>query len=269
MEPLHETAWFQSWDQTQPTGLVSANDALFQVDDALGYDFSLPNLDNNFDQYSQPAQFPNLQCFGISGSARTKSRVSLACIPCRSRHTRCDAITPVCSQCHVSGRSCSYTQSRRGRVKLARLERRQQLQRNGETSERGQLHGVNAHSSSSSGDASSAFITHNGQSQGQSPVGLSISPHQVTKAGSKSDQGDSINLLDLYYASFHDSHPIILPRKFFERRLQKKRQSLLQLLPVMEFIGSLFAARAPREALRLRVENMLQSDHLMVDAFCR
>ncbi|KIN00207.1 hypothetical protein OIDMADRAFT_164438 [Oidiodendron maius Zn] len=183
MEPLNETAWFQSDDQTQPTDSASANNVLFQMD-ALGYDFSFPNLDSSCDLYPQPAPFPNLQCFGVNGSARTKSRVSLACIPCRNRHTRCDAITPICSQC------CSV-----------------------------------------------------------------------------SDQEDSTNLLDLYYASFHDSHPIILPRKFFEQRLQTNRHSLVQLLLVMEFIGSLFASKASKEDSRLQVENMLQSDDLPESGF--
>jgi len=131
----------------------------------------------------------------------------------------------------------------------------------------GQLQGVNAQSSSGSGDTSSASITDSGYSQGQSPVGLSTWGGQVTTTGSISDQGDSTDLLDIYYASFHDSHPIILPRKFFEQRLQANKQSLNQLLPVMEFIGSLFAPKAPKEDLRLRVENMLQSDDLPETGF--
>jgi hypothetical protein len=267
MEPSNETAWFQAGEQNQLAGIVPSNEALLQMD-TLGYDFSFSGLDNNLALYAQPGQFPNLQCFGVDGSARTKSRVSLACIPCRSRHTRCDAIMPICSQCRASSRSCSYTQSRRGRVKLARIERRQQPSSNGESSEMGQLQGVNsAHSSSTGGDISSSSITDSGQSQGQSPVQPpDVSTSLVTPTGSVS-ASDSSKLLDLYYASFHESHPIILPFKFFHQRLETNRQSLLQLLPVMEFIGSLFEPKVSKEELRLRVENMLQSDDLPETGF--
>lgn len=254
MESLNETAWFTAEGQSQPASTFPSNEALFQID-PLGYDFSLPDLDNHLDLYAQPVQFPNLQCFGINGSPRTKSRVSLACIPCRSRHTRCDAIMPTCSQCRTSSRSCSYAQSRRGRVKLVRAERHQQTSKDG------------GQSSSANDDISSTSITESGGSQDQSPVGPSnTSGGQATATGAISET-ESADLLDLYYSSFHDSHPIVLPRKFLNQRLEINRQSLLQLILVMEFIGSMFASKGLKEELRLRVENMLQSDGLPETGF--
>lgn len=267
MEFLNETAWFQTGEQNQPPGATPDQSALFQMD-TLGYDFSFPDMDNNPILYSQPAPFPNLECFGLNGAARTKSRVSLACIPCRSRHTRCDAAMPICSQCRTNTRSCSYTQSRRGRVKLARVERRQQTQKDGESSETGQLQGLNSLLSSSSGDASSASTTDSSRSQGQSPISASNIPRsQVTPTGSVSETSDSAKLLDLYYASFHDAHPIVLPRKFLEQRLQTNSQSLQLLISVMEFIGSLFAPKSAKEELRIRVENMIQFDSVPETGF--
>ena len=254
MESLNDTAWFDAGERSQPAGTFPTDEALFQID-PLGYDFSLPNLDGHLDLYAQPAQFPNLQCFGINGSPRTKSRVSLACIPCRSRHTRCDAIMPICSQCRATSKSCSYAQSRRGRVKLARVERRQQPSKDG------------GQSSSGNDNLSSTSITESGHSQDHSPIGTSNTSTGQAAATGEISVTESADLLDFYYSSFHDSHPIVLPRKFLNQRLEINRQSLLQLLPVMEFIGSLFAPKAPKKELRLRAENMLQSDDLRENGF--
>lgn len=39
---------------------------------------------------------------------------SLACVPCRRRHLKCDARMPVCSRCLASNIDCGYVRSRRG-----------------------------------------------------------------------------------------------------------------------------------------------------------
>jgi hypothetical protein len=109
---------------------------------------------------------------------------------------------------------------------------------------------------------SSASFTDNGPSEEHSPIGP---PN--TSAGSASRELDSPKLLDIYYSSFHHSHPIVLPREFFNQRLQTNKQSLLQLIPVMEFIGSLYEPKAPKEDLRIQVESLLQSDDLPETGF--
>lgn len=54
-------------------------------------------------------------------------RVSVACVPCRERHRKCEGQRPICSQCQTNGSECFYKQSRRGRpsqdVDLNILER--------------------------------------------------------------------------------------------------------------------------------------------------
>ncbi|KAH8432670.1 Zn(II)2Cys6 transcription factor domain-containing protein [Aspergillus melleus] len=39
---------------------------------------------------------------------------SLACLPCRRRHLKCDSIMPVCGRCQTSDLECRYVRSRRG-----------------------------------------------------------------------------------------------------------------------------------------------------------
>ncbi|KAE9369786.1 hypothetical protein N431DRAFT_485621 [Stipitochalara longipes BDJ] len=48
-------------------------------------------------------------------------RASLACMPCRDRHRKCDARRPICSQCQVDDADCFYKKSRRGRFDQAIL----------------------------------------------------------------------------------------------------------------------------------------------------
>ncbi|KAE8149925.1 hypothetical protein BDV25DRAFT_140308 [Aspergillus avenaceus] len=39
---------------------------------------------------------------------------SLACVPCRRRHLKCDALMPVCTRCQSTNTECRYVRSRRG-----------------------------------------------------------------------------------------------------------------------------------------------------------
>jgi hypothetical protein len=55
----------------------------------------------------EPSSFPSRAGYAI--------RASLACIPCRNRHRKCDAQRPICSQCQGDNGECFYKKSRRGR----------------------------------------------------------------------------------------------------------------------------------------------------------
>ncbi|EEA20742.1 C6 transcription factor, putative [Talaromyces marneffei ATCC 18224] len=48
----------------------------------------------------------------LRSNPRTPS--SLACVPCRQRHLRCDAVMPPCSRCEQSNVKCYYVASKRG-----------------------------------------------------------------------------------------------------------------------------------------------------------
>ena len=138
MDPSSEAAWCPLAEQAQREVVaITSADALFQMG-TLDYDFS-SDLDQTFESHielhielhtraSQYAQFqPSsdaLQSFASPSPwpTRAKSGISLACIPCCSRHTKCDATVPACSQYRASSRTCSYAESRRGRAKVGRVE---------------------------------------------------------------------------------------------------------------------------------------------------
>lgn len=78
---------------------------------------------------------------------------------------------------------------------------------------------------------------------------------------------DLPKLIDIYYASFHDAHPFVLPHRFLTQRLQTNSASLHHLLHVMEFIGSLFDHSAPKRVLRACAEDALLPDDLPATGF--
>lgn len=261
MDNPAETAWF-NLDQLTQHDAMASDDAFLQIHD-MDYGFTLSDFDAGFDLYTQASQFPPsgpLTPLDSQPLPRAKSRVSLACIPCRSRHTRCDATAPVCTQCSASGRACSYAQSRRGRGKLAVLEQRHQPSRCEEAIDLERQHLNLQPRSAASHEASSVSL-------GQSPVSLSsglsaVSRRNGTVPRSVPELDDPSKLIEIYYASFYDAHPFVLPHQFLTQRLQTNSASLQHLLPVMEFIGSLFAQGATKEVLRARAESALLRDDL-------
>jgi hypothetical protein len=262
------TAWFQQEGLNQH-GAVANNVAMFQL--GLGYDFSTPDFGSTLHFTTPGAQLPSTYMPPSSATTtrpHAKTRVSLACIPCRSRHTKCDAITPVCSQCRASDRSCSYAESRRGRGKQA-VEEQRQLSSNDEV--QSELGKENQRSGSVS-NATSA--THSVQSISSSwdlrlsPIDLSpVGTSNGTTVGLISEPECSSKLLDLYYAFFHDAHPYVLPRQYLDQRLQIDGASLHHVLPVLEFVGSLFAQSPAKKVMQERAESILLTDTLPANGF--
>ncbi|OBT83311.1 hypothetical protein VE02_07963 [Pseudogymnoascus sp. 03VT05] len=263
------TAWIHPEGMDQ-YGAVANKVALFQLE--LDYDFSGTDFNDTFEfnasgSHFAPIDFPVVPPTASEDSRpRAKTRVSLACIPCRSRHTKCDAISPACTQCLGSGKTCVYAESRRGRGKLAVLEQRQ-LSSNGGT----QVESEEWQSRSASGATSAT----QSMDSSNSTLNLRMSPNDIspfgtanqTTAGPVSEPETSSKLLDLYYAFFHDSHPYVLPRKFLNQRLQTNNASLQHVLPVLEFIGSLFDQGSDRSYMQERAESPLLADSLPANGF--
>jgi hypothetical protein len=101
-----------------------------------------------------------------------------------------------------------------------------------------------------------------------SPVGLSpVSTTNGTAVGPMSESENSSKLVGLYYAFFHDAHPYVLPQRFLNQRLEADSASLQYVLPVLEFIGSLFAQTSNKKAMQERAESILLVDSLPDNGF--
>ncbi|PYI04808.1 C6 zinc finger domain protein [Aspergillus sclerotiicarbonarius CBS 121057] len=165
-------------------------------------------------------------------------RSALACLPCRSRHVKCDGKKPNCSRCDAGAKQCLYARSRRGGLDRATLaERRKQraaasqtaLQQSAEQ-HRSQIVEIESSGSWSPLDAS----TSDGSASMASPA------IQIYADNIANDP-----LIDSYYRNFHIFHPFLLPRKYLMRLYQdsSRQPSLRPLIAIIRLVGYIFSAR--------------------------
>lgn len=174
---------------------------------------------------------------------RGASRSSLACLPCRSRHLKCDGNKPICRRCTESdaAQECSYAKSRRGGLDRAALaERRKRLTGGAEKPDRDQdvNYNVNAplppetFNVDFSGSANGASSTNSNSS---SPINFLAEVQSI--------EGDL--LVESYYRNFHKFHPLVPPQRCLARLYQDpERQAVLKpLIAVLRLIGHIYSAK--------------------------
>jgi hypothetical protein len=173
-------------------------------------------------------------------------RVSLACIQCRSRHVRCDAVRPSCNRCTMDGTTCVYQKSKRGGNRRRLVSKSQDHVSQGcitspfvsgggqftehEESEMDQSFEIQHQTTRESESYSSGV-----QMVGIPPIPDIISPPiQILKASSAN------TLLELYFRYFHISHPCIAPLRFLKEKVSTFQPGAELLLNVLRFVGSLY-----------------------------
>lgn len=200
---------------------------------------------------------------GKTGSPKgsSGSRVSLACLPCRSRHVRCDAKKPRCNRCCEENKECSYTKSRRGGLDRAALAaRRSQIaaltaaKNGGHLSPAGSVDGTSSTPDvlTSSVDSQTSLDVLGDSLMGNQPLDPSLfTPPDDSWSTSSvvlpTSDLQSIDItkdafIDTYYNCFHRYHPCVLPRRSFEQYLQNptRQDELKPLVYLMRFVGSIY-----------------------------
>ncbi|KAH8176625.1 fungal zn(2)-Cys(6) binuclear cluster domain-containing protein [Sarocladium implicatum] len=167
-------------------------------------------------------------------------RVSLACLPCRSRHLKCNATKPVCSRCAADSVQCTYARSRRG----GRRTRAKPTETASAQDPRLNLDQPLLPTPESSSTGSSAAHL--------SPGRLSGSTAQTLESNTTSGVL-GLNVLDTdligdYYKYFHPAHPCVLPRWALEKHCAQHPHDFTPILQVMQYIGSFFNDLADSDA---------------------
>lgn len=192
------------------------------------------------------------------------TRSSLACLPCRSRHLKCDGRRPECSRCTESAKHCHYTESRRGGSSRASLAERRSRQ-----AARQSALG-NEPSPSSDGLSSTRQdqpVVDREEEQGYSfhlpnldidgdLAGLA-SPATSSTATPTSpfDHNYSIDndvLIQRFYQDFHRFHPMVVPRRHLIRLYQDpdRQSALIPLIAALRLMGHLFNSQAWSQPLQ-------------------
>lgn len=203
-----------------------------------------------------------------SASTRsTATRSPLACVPCRSRHLKCDGKRPYCTRCTEVTTQCHYAKSRRGGLDRAALaERRKRLATTNSTSS----------ASTPIRATSSQALPQLHQDPGQifQRTGVHIQKNHSLLDGLDFTEGHSgtgsleVSLLDacsieddsligLYFKNFHGFHPMVLPRKHLTRHHQEpsRQSSLKPLIAVLRFIGHLYGSLEWSTPLKEQLES--------------
>ncbi|CZR51450.1 uncharacterized protein PAC_01326 [Phialocephala subalpina] len=206
--------------------------------------------------------------FQISSTSRSRVsaprtggvRVSLACVPCRSRHVKCGAGMPSCNRCVRDAKTCFYLPSRRAARDANTLRERTPIHEMGKEIG-GHSRGLAPLTYDTGCSPSESYRSHTGLSSE-----VSGSPASSPSRNSPKDASPR-RLLDLYYNFFHKAHPFVIPRYHFLSRLESDPDSLKYLSPVMQYIGSLYATDISSSKFREVVLNELDSPSLPSTGF--
>ncbi|RBR23500.1 uncharacterized protein FIESC28_03682 [Fusarium coffeatum] len=133
-------------------------------------------------------------------------RASIACIQCRTKHSRCDGYMPSCTRCKNDGKVCQYAKSRRG---IRDPKKRNMIK-------------------------DEASVTDQDTRTESTP-----SPNPPSIDNPLRSQ---MRLLDLYYANFHVAHSWLPPKPTYEQLLQEEPIEMRFLEATVDYIGSLYSS---------------------------
>ncbi|TDZ66089.1 hypothetical protein CTRI78_v003253 [Colletotrichum trifolii] len=176
-----------------------------------------------------------------AGATRSKAtvRASLACVPCRSKHVKCDSALPACLRCRLEEKTCYYAKSRRG----IRDPKKRSL-----------INDPVAPPSTST-EASSSFPS---PELGSFDVPVNVveklpggwSMRRDVQLSDPRAASPTAFLFDLYFANFHDTHPWLLPKPQLLSHVGADPQPFQFLASCIAFVGSLFSNAISSEELR-------------------
>lgn len=171
---------------------------------------------------------------------REKAPSLLACLPCRSKHLKCDGRMPACGRCDQRAHDCVWIESRRG-YKGSGKDSCQEL---------GKGFGAPADGVC---DALASRATEAGllDIHSASPLNSSVStislPRHESEQWDGSPLADNGRLINLFYKYFWPAHPFVVPRTFLVHHFSVIP---IYLRKAMCFVGSHYLPDVSREALR-------------------
>lgn len=215
--------------------------------------------------HSQPDQAKDKE------KEKERATVPSACVQCRSKHLKCDGLSP-CTRCSSNSFECVYVRSRRG-FKGPR--------RNGKPP---------SVPAAALVDKSCPLVYPNGQVVRAAPSLASGLPTPPDQRLMTLPQPVDVPLFDIsqevvafdtkalptgldfrercieaFFFHFYPAHPFVLPRNSFYAL--RKEKSLDHLEAAMRYVGSFFVSQAPSGALALEAESLIYQENCPNDGF--
>ncbi|RAL67083.1 hypothetical protein DID88_007863 [Monilinia fructigena] len=202
----------------------------------------------------------------VADHQKDRITVSAACVPCRSKHLKCDGHSP-CSRCSTNEYDCLYVRSRRG----FKGPRRNGPQNKTAVSTSQQNNSrvcplVRPGASSTTVNTADYRLCHSGPAD---PPSYGINRNQTVLDVNKL-QYNGLDLrqkcIEAFFYHFWPAHPFLLPRDNLLRLFKEKKQ-LEHLEAAMRYVGSFYIDQAPTTALCLEAERAIYRADCPKDAF--
>ncbi|EFQ25480.1 hypothetical protein CGRA01v4_02521 [Colletotrichum graminicola] len=176
-----------------------------------------------------------------AGATKSKAtiRASLACVPCRSKHVKCDSALPACLRCRLEEKTCYYAKSRRG----IRDPRKRSL-----INDPIGLPPTATESPVSFPSPEVASLEIPINVVGTLPGGWSLM--RSPRLSDSITASPTSLLFDLYFTNFHDTHPWLLPKNQLLHQIRTKPEPFHFLASCVAYVGSLFSEAISSEELR-------------------
>ncbi|KAL1795365.1 hypothetical protein ACET3X_007181 [Alternaria dauci] len=221
-----------------------------------------------------PAQTPQSESGskGTGGKAsqkqspndQTRASVAVACVPCRSRHLKCDGGVR-CSRCRTDDVECTYIKSRRGWKGKRKTK--------GDATTTVPSGGAPV----SNGHISSPEYSYNGDAglNQLSPThGLGVRPVAPPVTQLNLNGTARVNrfghlgpetAVQAFYHFFYESHPFCLPEPRLVEIFKERRAPLLEY--AVQFIGSSFIPAVPTAMFKDALDQQIDSNNYPRDAW--
>ncbi|KAF1973634.1 hypothetical protein BU23DRAFT_553942 [Bimuria novae-zelandiae CBS 107.79] len=212
--------------------------------------------------------------------AQARTSVAVACVPCRSRHLKCDGGVR-CSRCRADGVDCTYIKSRRGwkgkRKKPGEDSATPVPGREGTTLPSGTVLNTILTPTSVQTLSPELAFSHElalANPLSNSPISLVTpptpsAPAQVNLNGTqrlnKFGQLGPPTPIQAFYHYFHNSHPFCLPQPQLIQLFKQRRAPLLEY--AVQYIGSCFLAEVPTDMYKEALNRTIDSGQFPRDGF--
>ena len=217
---------------------------------------------------------------------KDKPSVPSACVPCRSKHLKCDGLQP-CSRCLSNSFECHYVKSRRGfkgpRKNTNGLSRFNSAVTPVPTAQVPAPLQVPAPRAcplvrpNGGGAAAKASTNVNVPSGLLTPPekmplpSMDLSPYDIGQEMAKFDQKSEPGwdmrekCIEAFFYHFYPAHPFLLPRAEF--MALRKVQPMKHLETAMRYVGSMYVEKAPTTALGLEAERAVYEIDCVDDGY--
>lgn len=268
--------------QPSPTGYSSTHDSVSQ---SITPTAQTPQSDNS----RKNSSVENGQQNGQKGKAATdasqRASVAVACVPCRSRHLKCDGGVR-CSRCRADGVDCTYIKSRRGWKGKRKNKPEDQISPisiNGAQAPQAPM--SNGHLSNGTVVAPHPQLSSpNSYYNGETPIMNQVSPSSSISVHTMPPPAppQQMNLngtqrlnkfghlgpetaIQAFYHYFYNSHPFCLPEPRLLDVFNQRKAPLLEV--AVQYLGSSYVPAIPTAMYKEALDRYIDSGNYARDGW--